>query len=95
MSRVFFEKKTGIPNTTDKEVKPLALLKMHRMPFKINNRFSKNLPADPNTENSRRQVTQGFYSFVTPKETTKPQLLHVSDVFHCNYKVGFRTSFGI
>ena len=49
------------------------------MPFKINNRFSKNLPADPNTENSRRQVTQGFYSFVTPRETHNPQVLHVSE----------------
>ncbi|RXG15225.1 putative protein YdiU (UPF0061 family) [Leeuwenhoekiella aestuarii] len=49
------------------------------MPFKINNRFSKNLPADPNPENSRRQVTQGFYSYVTPKQTNKPKLLHVSD----------------
>jgi len=55
------------------------LYKTPRMPFKINNRFSKTLPADPNPENSRRQVIQGFYSYVTPKETGKPKLLHVSD----------------
>ena len=55
---------------------------MHKtfaMDFKLNNRFSQKLPADPNTENSRRQVTEGFYSFVNPKKTGKPQLLHVSE----------------
>ncbi len=49
------------------------------MQFKLNNTFTDKLPADPNSENSRRQVTQGFYSFVTPKKTSNPQLLHVSE----------------
>ncbi|QLE03093.1 YdiU family protein [Galbibacter sp. BG1] len=30
-------------------------------------------------ENSRRQVKDAFYSFVTPKKTSDPKLLHVSD----------------
>ncbi|UBZ10300.1 YdiU family protein [Leeuwenhoekiella palythoae] len=49
------------------------------MQFNINNLFTEALPADPNFENSRRQVMQGYYSFVTPKETAAPQVLHVSD----------------
>ena len=49
------------------------------MQFTVNNLFSDRLPADPNTENSRRQVTKGYYSFVTPKKTKNPQLLHVSE----------------
>ncbi len=48
--------------------------------MKLNNRdtFIKNLPADPILENSRRQVLQSCFSFVTPKRTKKPELLHVS-----------------
>ena len=49
------------------------------MHFNLNNLFTDQLPADPNFENSRRQVMQGYYSFVTPKETAKPELIHISD----------------
>jgi len=49
------------------------------MHFNLNNLFTDQLPADPNFENSRRQVMQGYYSFVTPKKTAKPKMLHVSD----------------
>ena len=49
------------------------------MQFNINNLFTDKLPADPNTENSRRQVTTGYYSYVTPKKTANPQLIHTSD----------------
>ncbi|MFI8379748.1 YdiU family protein [Leeuwenhoekiella sp. NPDC079379] len=49
------------------------------MQFKFNNLFTDNLPSDPITENSRRQVTEGFYSFVEPKATTNPHLVHVSE----------------
>jgi len=49
------------------------------MHFNLNNLFTDQLPADPNFENSRRQVMQGYYSFVTPKETAKPEVLHVSE----------------
>jgi len=44
----------------------------------IQDHFNKELPADAITENSRRQVTKACYSFVTPKKTAKPVLLHVS-----------------
>lgn len=49
------------------------------MHFNLNNLFTDQLSADPNFENSRRQVIQGYYSFVTPKETAKPELIHFSD----------------
>ena len=57
----------------------LTLSKTDPMNFTINNLFTDNLEADPILENSRRQVTQGYYSFVTPKQTKQPQLLNVSD----------------
>lgn len=44
----------------------------------INNTFTANLPADPITENTRRQVTEACFSYVTPKATSNPELLHVS-----------------
>ena len=44
----------------------------------INDKFSKELPADPITENSRRQVTKACFSYVTPKKTSKAQLIHYS-----------------
>lgn len=37
------------------------------------------LPADAETENFRRQVKQASYSFVEPVEPSNPKLLHVSD----------------
>ncbi len=48
------------------------------MKLNINNTFTSQLPADPITENSRRQVTKACYSYVTPKQTAKPELIHVS-----------------
>ncbi len=47
------------------------------MKLNLKNTFSKELPADTNTENSRRQVTAACFSFVNPKKTAKPELLHV------------------
>ena len=44
----------------------------------IKDKFNKELPADPNTANTRRQVKEACYSFVTPKQTEKPEMLHVS-----------------
>ncbi|WP_093674005.1 protein adenylyltransferase SelO [Tenacibaculum sp. MAR_2009_124] len=49
------------------------------MKLQINNTFSKELPADKNLENSRRQVTDACFSYVTPKKTENPEVLHVSD----------------
>lgn len=44
----------------------------------IQDKFNKELPADPKTENSRRQVSNSCFSFVVPKKTAKPQLIHYS-----------------
>jgi uncharacterized protein YdiU (UPF0061 family) len=49
------------------------MMKLH-----IKDTFIKNLPADKNTENARRQVTEAVFSYVNPKKTKKPQVLHVS-----------------
>ncbi|MGB2127945.1 MAG: protein adenylyltransferase SelO, partial [Flavicella sp.] len=40
--------------------------------------FTDELPADPDHENARRQVTESCYSFVTPKKTKSPELIHAS-----------------
>ncbi|WP_027138404.1 protein adenylyltransferase SelO [Gaetbulibacter saemankumensis] len=48
------------------------------MNFKINNRFIEELPADSVLENSRRQVEGACFSYVNPKKTSNPELLHVS-----------------
>ena len=41
--------------------------------------FTDQLPADPNLENTRREVLEAVYSFVRPIKTSNPTLLHVSD----------------
>ncbi|MFS4418101.1 protein adenylyltransferase SelO [Maribacter sp. 2307ULW6-5] len=51
----------------------MTLLKLH-----INDVFTKKLPADPALENTRRQVAQACFSYVTPKKTSAPELLHHS-----------------
>jgi len=48
------------------------------MKLNIKDTFNAQLPADPNLENTRRQVEKACFSFVTPKQTAKPELLHVS-----------------
>jgi len=50
------------------------------MDFKLNisDKFNKELPADPIKENSRRQVKEACFSYVTPKIPSKPSLIHVS-----------------
>ncbi|MBD0402690.1 YdiU family protein [Flammeovirga sp. EKP202] len=48
------------------------------MHLNLKNTFT-NLPADPEKENYRRQVLKACYSYVTPKKTAKPSILHVSD----------------
>ena len=42
------------------------------------NTFIKSLPSDTILTNSRRQVAGACYSFVTPKQTKKPELIHAS-----------------
>ena len=43
--------------------------------LQFDNRFTSDLPADPNVENYRRQVEQACYSRVLPTPTPKPQLV--------------------
>lgn len=49
------------------------------MKLNINNTFTKELPADKVLENHRRQVVDACFSYVTPKKTSQPQLIHSSD----------------
>ncbi len=41
----------------------------------FDNRFTRELPVDPETENSRRQVMQACYSRVQPRKVAQPQLV--------------------
>lgn len=49
------------------------------MKLNIQDTFSKELQADPILENTPRQVKKAFFSYVTPKSTVKPQVLHYSE----------------
>jgi serine/tyrosine/threonine adenylyltransferase len=49
------------------------------MEIEINDTFNRELPADPISEVSRRQVTGACFSFVTPKIPSAPTLVHKSD----------------
>lgn len=49
------------------------------MNLNIKDIFNKELPADPILENTRRQVSNACFSYVTPKQTADPKLLHTSD----------------
>ena len=49
------------------------------MKLNIKDTFNKELPADKNLENSRRQVLDACFSFVEPKKTSSPSLIHVSE----------------
>ncbi len=49
------------------------------MYLNINESYSKELPADKIIENSRRQVYDACFSYVTPKPTSNPEVLHVSE----------------
>ena len=48
------------------------------MQLNFDNRIVKELPADPETENRRRQVNNAVYSFVDPTPVTAPTLLAAS-----------------
>ena len=43
--------------------------------FTFDNRFTRELPADPETGNARRQVTRACYSRVQPAKVSQPQLV--------------------
>ncbi len=46
--------------------------------LKVKDKFNKELPADPDQNNTRRQVHKACFSYATPRIPTAPQLLHVS-----------------
>ena len=48
------------------------------MKLNIKNTFINQLPADANLENSRRQVSEACFSYVTPKQTAHPELVHAA-----------------
>ncbi|MDY0780896.1 YdiU family protein [Tenacibaculum sp. IB213877] len=45
----------------------------------IDNSFTKSLPADKVLDNHRRQVVDACFSYVEPKKTSNPKLIHVSN----------------
>jgi uncharacterized protein YdiU (UPF0061 family) len=47
--------------------------------LKINNRFTAELPADPETTNEVRQVKNTLFSFVNPTIPSNPKLIHASE----------------
>ena len=49
------------------------------MKLNIKDTFNRELPADPIQENTRRQVEKACYSYVRPRQTSKPEVLHVSE----------------
>lgn len=48
------------------------------MKLNIKDTFNLELPSDPILENTRRQVNEACFSYVTPRKTSKPEMLHVS-----------------
>ncbi|MFY0602918.1 MAG: YdiU family protein [Flavobacteriaceae bacterium] len=48
------------------------------MKLNTKNTFTSKLPSDPILDNTRRQVLEACFSYVTPKKTSNPTLLHVS-----------------
>ncbi len=49
------------------------------MKLNLNDTFNQQLPADSNVSNTRRQVFDAAFSFVSPRVPSKPKLLHVAD----------------
>lgn len=48
------------------------------MKLNTTNTFISELPSDSIAENTRRQVLKACFSYVTPKKTAKPEIIHVS-----------------
>jgi uncharacterized protein YdiU (UPF0061 family) len=46
--------------------------------FLFDNKFVREMPADPETDNHRRQVLEACYSFVTPRKASNPKLVAYS-----------------
>jgi uncharacterized protein YdiU (UPF0061 family) len=56
----------------------IEYIKNYNLKLNIKNTFTKELPADDVKENTRRQVENAAFSYVSPKNTAKPEVLHVS-----------------
>lgn len=54
------------------------------MNLNIIHNFIKELPSDPIKTNTRRQVNEACFSYVTPKKTSNPKLIHVAKDFSEN-----------
>ncbi len=48
------------------------------MNWTLEDTFTKELPADPEKRNFRRQVTDACFSYVEPRKPSRPSLMHVS-----------------
>ncbi|EPR73818.1 Selenoprotein-like protein [Winogradskyella psychrotolerans RS-3] len=48
------------------------------MQLHIKDTFNKELPSDPITDNSRRQVSEATHSYVSPRIPSQPKLIHAS-----------------
>jgi uncharacterized protein YdiU (UPF0061 family) len=60
------------------QLEAIKHLKNYNLKLHIKNTFTTELPADTNKENTRRQVENAAFSYVTPKKTAQPTVLHVS-----------------
>ena len=49
------------------------------MKLHLNDTFNQQLPADSNVSNTRRQVFESAFSFVSPRVPSNPKLIHVAD----------------
>ncbi|MFL0063887.1 protein adenylyltransferase SelO [Tenacibaculum maritimum] len=49
------------------------------MKLNIKDKFNKELPSDPVLTNTRRQVKEACFSYVTPKKTSAPRIIHTSE----------------
>ncbi len=54
------------------------------MNLNIKDKFNKELPADPDNSNTRRQVHNACFSYVTPRKPSMPKLLHYSEEMAAN-----------
>ncbi len=51
---------------------------MKKINLNISDTFNKELPADPNKNNTRRQVHHACFSYVTPRVPSAPKIIHTS-----------------
>ncbi len=62
----------------------ISHLKNEIVKLNIKDKFNQELPADPNRSNSRRQVFESCFSYVTPRIPAAPKLIHVAEEMASN-----------